>query len=51
MGCRGGEDRVIADLGQVLGMETHLGTEVTGEHLRAEADAEKRFLFLECDAR
>src|SRR5215831_9686525 len=50
LGCRGGEDRVVANLGQVLGMETHLGTQVIGEHLRAQADAEKWFLLLECDA-
>src|SRR5215472_3383350 len=46
LGRGGGENGVVADLGPPLGVETHLGTQVIGEHLRAKADAEKWFLLV-----
>src|SRR5258707_7939054 len=45
----GGDERIIADLRQLVGMEAHLGAEMIGEHLRAETDAEERLLLLQCD--
>src|ERR1700722_2766622 len=37
-----GTDRIIAHLDAAAGMRRHAGTEVHREHLRAEADTEKR---------
>ena len=45
-----GDNGVIADLGHLLGVETDLGAQVIGQHLRAKADAEKRLYLLQCDA-
>src|SRR5262249_40059936 len=40
----GRADRVIAHLGMAIGMLVHTAAEMVREHLRAEADAEKRLL-------
>src|SRR6185437_5340647 len=45
--CRA--DRVVADLGQALRMRSDPGAELSGQHLRAEAEAEKRPLLGERD--
>ena len=42
----GRADRVIADLGVAVGVLVDPGAEPLGQHLRAEADAEKRLLLL-----
>src|SRR5579859_1584123 len=39
---RGWTDRVVTDLGPALRMRGDLGAKLSGEHLRAEADAEER---------
>src|SRR6476620_12505151 len=45
----GWPDRVIADLGVAVGVLVDAAAEMVRQHLRAEADAEKRLLFLEWD--
>src|SRR5580765_643945 len=44
MSSRGRTDRVIADLGAALRMRRDPGAELPGEHLSAQANAEKRTL-------
>src|SRR3954464_8684156 len=45
----GRPDRVIADLGMAVGVLVDAAAEMTHQHLRAEADAEKRLFLLERD--
>ena len=45
----GRPDRIIADLGVTVGVLVDAAAEMVSQHLRAQADAEKRLLLLERD--